>query len=463
MSEVVPRKQEKDYSKEVDDLLPVAESLASDGKLQEAIDKLLALEKGTRNASDQPSTSRLLMTLVTLPYKHKNLELAFANISVLSKKHGQIRQSVTMMVDATLPWLDELPEGEMIKLIEVLREVTEGKIYLEVQRARVTRRLSKIREQEGKIDSATELLVELQVETFGSMSRREKIDFILEQMRLLHLKQDWDQMAITSKKVNVKWIEDKDNEDLKLRYYALVIILALHGDKYLDLCKHYRQIYDTPSVIEDETKWQAALRNVVYFIVLAPYDNEQSDLLARISQDSKLQSIPECYNLAKCFTSPELMRWPGIQELYGPQLRQTKVFGPNGVKGVTNDIDETIDAGQGDKRWEALHNRVIEHNIRTIAKYYTRITIARLAELLDLDTSNAETMLSKLVVSKMVYAKIDRPQGTVNFVEKKSTDSILNDWSSDISKLMGLIDKSTHLIAKEHAVFSAQAAQASKA
>ncbi len=47
------------------------------------------------------------------------------------------------------------------------------------------------------------------------------------------------------------------------------------------------------------------------------------------------------------------MRWPGIESLYGPTLRQSTVFAsaPQGEKGE--------DAGK--KRWEALHKRVIEH------------------------------------------------------------------------------------------------------
>lgn len=38
------------------------------------------------------------------------------------------------------------------------------------------------------------------------------------------------------------------------------------------------------------------------------------------------------------------MRWSGIQEIYGPTLRNTRVFGHG-----------------EEKRWEDLHTRVIEH------------------------------------------------------------------------------------------------------
>ena len=77
-----------------------------------------------------------------------------------------------------------------------------------------------------------------------------------------------------------------------------------------------------------------------------------------------------------------------------------------------------------------------EQNVRTVAKYYTRITIIRLSELLDLSTRETEETLARLAVAKMVFAKIDRPAGVVSFVEPKSTDRVLNEWSSDVNKLM---------------------------
>lgn len=59
---------------------------------------------------------------------------------------------------------------------------------------------------------ASELLQELQVETFGSMDRREKVDFILEQMRLLKLLGDWDKLGIVAKRINIKWLAEKEHE-----------------------------------------------------------------------------------------------------------------------------------------------------------------------------------------------------------------------------------------------------------
>ena len=33
-----------------------------------------------------------------------------------------------------------------------------------------------------------------------------------------------------------------------------MITHALHEDQYLDICKYYRQVYDTPCIKEDQAK-----------------------------------------------------------------------------------------------------------------------------------------------------------------------------------------------------------------
>jgi 26S proteasome regulatory subunit N5 len=122
------------------------------------------------------------------------------------------------------------------------------------------------------------------------MSRREKTEFILEQVALCIEKGDWTQAAILSRKISTKYFarkpkktpeqlekEKKEREekeknrsvddpkpepeddvtDLKLRYYEQQIILAKHDDKYLDVCKHYRQVLDTQAVEDNPDQLKA--------------------------------------------------------------------------------------------------------------------------------------------------------------------------------------------------------------
>jgi 26S proteasome regulatory subunit N5 len=50
------------------------------------------------------------------------------------------------------------------------------------------------------------------------------------------------------------------------------------------------------------------------------------------------------------------MRWPGIEGLYGPTLRQSYVF----RSALTKKADGK-EVDDGERRWEELHKRVIEH------------------------------------------------------------------------------------------------------
>lgn len=432
---------EKDCSAIVDAQFPEIEAHAKTGQITKSFEQLLVLEKQTRSAADLASSTRVLKKFIQLTFEAQDWKLMQEYIVLLSKKHGQLKQAITRMIQESMECLEKTPDMKTkLELIDTLRTVTDGKVYLEVERARVTRILAKIKEDEGNVNEAADIMQDLQVETFGSMEKREKTDFILEQMRLCLLKRDYVRANIISKKINIRYFKETEVQDLKLRFYDLMIEYSLHENEYLQVCKHYRQIYDTPIVKADPAQAKKAVENAVLFVVLAPFDNEQSDLIQRVYIEADEVDTPVYRDLLKCFITTELMRWAMIEQIYGPTLGQNTAL-------ATGD-----EAAR--KRLKELHNRVVEHNIRVIAKYYTRITTKRLTQLLDLPDKDCEEFLSKLVVSKTIYAKIDRPAGIVSFAKSKHANEVLNEWSQDINALLGLIEKTCHLITKEEIIHS---------
>lgn len=133
------------------------------------------------------------------------------------------------------------------------------------------------------------------------------------------------------------------------------------------------------------------------------------------------------------------MRWPIVAEKYGPHLCSTDVF----------DASPSAHDPKAYTRYMDLRKRVIEHNVRVIAKYYTRIKMGRLCQLLDLDEEETEKYISELVTAKTVYAKIDRPARVVSFAKTRSADEVLNEWSGSMRSLLGLLERIDHLITKE--------------
>lgn len=440
------KKMEVDYSATVDEKIPKCEKLAKQGKLNEALDILLSLEKQTRTASDTHSTSRILTTMVRLCFETKNWDALSENIIIITKKRGQIKQSVTKMIQEACTYVEKTPNLDAkLKLIDTLRTVTEGKIYVEIERARLTRTLAKIKEDGGKVTEAANILQELQVETFGSMEKKEKVEFILEQMRLCLAKKDYIRTQIISKKINTKYFEDVGTTELKLKYYQLMIELDEHEGSYLKICKHYNAVYQTPEIKDDKDKMKEALRYVVLYAILAPFDNEQSDLIHRVKDDKNLEDIPRYKELLKCFTTTEIINWKQLCGTYEAELKFGSASSP-----ATHVFNTKLEGGA--KRWTDFKNRVVEHNIRVMAKYYTRVRAKRMAELLDLAEAETEEFLSNLVVSKTVQAKIDRLDGIINFQQQKDPNDILNDWSHNINSLMQLVNKTNHLITKEEMV-----------
>lgn len=52
----------------------------------------------------------------------------------------------------------------------------------------------------------------LQVETYGSMEKKEKVEFILDQMRLCIAVKDYIRTQIISKKINTKFFQEEGTE-----------------------------------------------------------------------------------------------------------------------------------------------------------------------------------------------------------------------------------------------------------
>jgi len=176
---------------------------------------------------------------------------------------------------------------------------------------------------------------------------------------------------------------------------------------------------------------------MVLYISLSPYDNEQSDLMNRISLDPNLDKLLAYKELITCLLRQEVIDWSNLREYYSPEF---------------SELEDFQDEERSKLLWEELKTRIIEHNIRIVAKYYKTITLQRFSELLALDLQETEKQLCKQVTLKVIYAKINRPNGIVSFRKTKTPEQKLNDWSGDIKSLLNFVEKATHLIQRENMI-----------
>jgi len=77
------------------------------------------------------------------------------------------------------------------------------------------------------------------------MDRREKVEFILYQMRIMIKMNDLIRLLMVSKKINRKNINHEGLEDLKVIFYSYMIFYHNHENNYHEVSKCYNIIYDT--------------------------------------------------------------------------------------------------------------------------------------------------------------------------------------------------------------------------
>jgi len=436
-------KATEDFSKETEEVIARADTMVKAGRIEEAIEDILVLEKKTRMACDGISTSKLMCAVCKLCYEANEWGKLREHIVLLSKKRGQLKRGITDMVLLGMSWLEKLNKEKKLELIATLSEVTDGKIFVEVEKARLTLLLSNMKEEEGNIDEAANLLQEVQVETFGAMDKTEKTKYILNQMRLVLAKKDFVRTQIISKKLNPKLLDDEDFQELKLEYYEYMVRYYLHEKKYLDVAKSYQSMFNTKNVQADEAKWKPILTAHVVFLALSKVDNEQADMLHKLDtmEAKKLDKVPVFKQLVKIFIKNEITQWPLAADA--------------AIKAAAPFQDAPHEGGS--IRWTLLRKRVVQHNIKTVSEYYDQIKTTRLCEILGLEDKETEAELSELVCSGFVHAKIDRPAGTIKFGQKQTYTDRLNDWSGSISQMLDLVENTCHLIQKEQMVHAARA------
>jgi 26S proteasome regulatory subunit N5 len=295
--------EKTDLSAETDAKLLQCAQLLQANQLNEALQLLTALEKRCRVGNDNASLVRVCEAALKACYEADDTATLLSTLKTFATRRSQKTAAIKALVQTALPWCVQEPYTPLPvtgidaatkrdQLVEALRELTDGKIFLERERAQLTRVAATLREEAGDIHGASQLLQQVHVETYGSLSKREKVEFILEQMRITLAAHDYVRAAIVAGKVSRKFLAEESMHDYKVRFFSLLTISHRHEKDALALAKDYHAIYSTPSTLQDETQWMAALQATVLFLALSPYNNEQQDMMHRIAQDANLEKLP---------------------------------------------------------------------------------------------------------------------------------------------------------------------------
>lgn len=236
--------------------------------------------------------------------------------TIISKRRQQKGSVVSAVTQKVMEYMkeDEVQNNKELKLkmIECLREVTDGKIYVEHERAKLTLELAHIKEKDGLVAEAADTLNEVHVETYGAMTKVEKADYILEQVRLTLLKKDFVRAHIVAKKINKKWLVAAGFGAIKIKFYTLMLEYHVKEDDMMELFNCYSQMYNTPQVQADSAQWQYYLPYAVLFLLLSPHGPAHNNMLHTLVADKNLKELDggAWHALVTHFVTPELAEWP---------------------------------------------------------------------------------------------------------------------------------------------------------
>ncbi|OEH77570.1 26s proteasome non-ATPase regulatory [Cyclospora cayetanensis] len=499
-------KKTEDFSGQAEALIERAEGLRG---AHVFADEILALEKKCRQAQDGASGSKLCAcylrcfvkvedkekkdvvlspdaelqvdaldpeTLENVDKESPGFSVSFLNargveafaqeVTVLIKRRGQLKRSICAVVRLSMQLLQYLKPADKEHFIESLRLATEGKIFVEVERARLILLSALMKEKAGNVEQATLMLQDVQVETFGAMEREEKTRYILKQMLLLLRRSDFIRCQIVSKKLSPKLLEAEDLQPLKVKFYELMTLYYLHENALLDVAKCFGHIYNTKITQEDAGKAKECLECFVIFMVLAPHDAEAKALIAKTLKEEikKLQQLPAFEQLLRDLCGVELLSWPLP---YDADLHHHAVFGEDKFQGSVQSTPKLLPRREEmDVAQETRHPTCKgapaclgcalfpSGNLRVLCEHYSVIELQRVASLLGVSEAEAETELCELASAGALDAKIDRPARTVAFGKRKTDLLVLEEW------LLDKVDLCCHMIQKERMVHAARATAA---
>lgn len=436
--------------------------------LDDYLGELSALEKSARLGGDILSTQRLAVELIRICRVQGAIDKMLELLDSLMKRRAQTKQVQSAMVaEASLalsaadgPSRDE---SSRYALLSKLANVTESKIHVELEHARFVIQLADLVEAEGRKREAADMLQQLQVETITNMPRLEKLACLNRQIALcMYGLQDFLRIPLISRKINHRALNRPDTVETKLKYFELLRDYYEHSEQHLLMARCWYEIFLT---LQDEDKKLEALSSMVTLIFIsepltAKEIEESAECTAFSPQttladrDAALKAVldikrlenelPSLYQIAKAFTSAELIR----------------------VK-IHDDVEQLCQGNpvlaEKESRQTQLRNRTSEHDLLVVAKYYTRVKLQRLSRLVGLSVEHVEQFIMTLVSSKSIYAKIDRVEGVVVFHKAKQCSDVVKQWNDDVQKCVQLIDRAAHLVVKERMLHNSLAAAAAAA
>lgn len=420
--------------------------------IDQELEALFELEKRARQDNDMDLSVKTCLSIVDLLWKGEDLEKTMTTLKTLTNKRGQLIKSITEVVRTCMKFIPEIPDIEnRMKFVECLKEITEKKIYLEVEYARCCMILVKHNEHKSeKLQDAADIMENVQVETYGSMSKKEKMEFILYQMKLNLLLNNYVKLYIVSKKVNVKMLNNEGFEYEKISFNLYSYYFFQNKGDYKECVNCLKGAYDALKKVDFVVKEDAIDKIILErFSGLLEKNTLTQSLLAfkclEEFSDKKQEEIEELVkefevyvlydksigSLLKAFTSKEVSSC----DLTRYNLNGLTIF--------------TAQYLNSNKFREALEVQLVKKNLYMVSNYYRTVRMNKLTVLFENKADFIEDQLCKMIQDKLLKAKIDRLDMLIKFDSCSDEKETIDKWVNNINGVLDLVNFVAERIERE--------------
>jgi 26S proteasome regulatory subunit N5 len=338
-----------------------------------------------------------------------------------------------------------------MEFVENLKDITEKKIYLEVEYARCCMILVKHNEKNAdKLRDAALIMENVQVETYGSMSQKEKLEFLLYQMKLNLLLGDFTKLYIVGKKINPKTLDKEGFEYEKLSFNLYSYYFQQNNGDYKELVNCLINAYAAMKVMDFKID-HSQLDKVLI--------ERFSDLLDKNNMTQALLSFKCLEELSetKQAEMTDLVKEHEVYVLYDKTLANLltaftnkEVFSCN--VSVYN-LDQLFVFKEGylnaSKFRTELEVQLVKKNLYMVSKYYKTVRMQKLAVLFDNSMGFIEDQLCKLIQDGLFKAKVDRMDMVIDFGTRVNEAETIDSWVDNINGILDLVNFVSERIERE--------------
>ncbi|CAL8105362.1 unnamed protein product [Calicophoron daubneyi] len=240
------------------------------------------------------------------------------------------------------------------------------------------------------------------------------------------------------------------DQQLLLRYKTAYAQLLDYKHKFLEAGQRYAELsIRFPWV--DESERLAFLERALAAALLAGAGHQRTRLLATLYKDERCQGF-EAYPVLEKMYMGRLINRSALRSLE-PLFKK---YYPYLLKPTPLETSDST-AGSGPKSGGLaapsqtvqvlLERAVVEHNMLAASLIYNNISLANLGDLLEISTTEAESVASQMISEDRLTGQIDQIDGVIHF---KSQDPVLSSWSTQIHGLCTAVNRIVEDIEAAH-------------